>query len=160
LPHNHSCSLWLSPLWSLHKSKNTTLFHNPEHLISFMYLIQSLTRYSHKMSQSRLHRLFAWVLFFSGDILRSRISVLPTKSSNIQFFFNTAQSNLCSIYCAQFVSQISWYYYKYYTSLNISLSWLLNLWIFHVSLLGYILVRKDMNVNGHEASPLYTSDTN
>jgi hypothetical protein len=46
-------------------------------------------------------------LFFSGDILRSRISVLPTKSSNIQFFFITAQSILCSIYCAQFVSQIS-----------------------------------------------------
>jgi hypothetical protein len=97
LPHNHSCSLWLSPLWSLHKSKNTTLFHNPEHLVSFMYLIQSLTRHSHKMSQSRLHRLFAWVLFFSGDILRSRISVLPTKSSNIQFFFITAQYLLCTI---------------------------------------------------------------
>jgi hypothetical protein len=41
LPHNHSCSLRLSLLWSLHKSKNTTLFHNPEHLVSFMYLIQS-----------------------------------------------------------------------------------------------------------------------
>ena len=71
----------------------------------------SVTRHSHKMSQSR-HVGCLLGFFFLGDILKSRISVL---SINIQFVLIMAQSVLCSIYCAQFVSQISWYYYKYCT---------------------------------------------
>jgi len=95
-----------------------------------------------------------------GDILRSRISVLPIKSNKHPIRFDHSpvhlmQYLLCTICFADIMILLQiLYFFKYIfvmASQFVNISCLPSR--IHIS-------KKGLNVNEHEASPLYTSDTN